>query len=119
MRRTMLKSKIHMAVVTDSLIEYEGSLALDRELMDAANLIPYERIFVADVENGNRFDTYLIEAERHSGDVIVNGAAARLVEKGDRIILFAYTEMDDETARQYRPIKIFPSNGNRRFEIKQ
>jgi len=115
----MLKSKIHRAEVTETLINYEGSLALDRDLMDAADLIPYERVWVADVDNGARFDTYVIEAPRHSGTVMVNGAAARLVQTGDRIIIFAYAEMDDDQARNYKPIRVFPSDRNRRFTIER
>jgi aspartate 1-decarboxylase len=115
----MLKSKIHLAEVTETQVSYEGSLALDRDLMDAAGLIPYERIWIANVDNGARFDTYLIEAPRKSGTVMVNGAAARLVQKGDRIIVFAYADMEDADARAYRPIKVFPREGNKRFEVKQ
>lgn len=119
MRRTILKSKIHLAEVTETLLSYEGSLALDRDLMDAADLIPYERIWIADVDNGARFDTYLIEAPRKSGTVMVNGAAARLVQTGDRIIIFAYTDLDDAEARKHRPIKVFPRDGNRQFRVER
>ncbi len=119
MPRTMLKSKIHLAEVTETALSYEGSLALDRDLMDAADLLPFERIWIADVDNGARFDTYLIEAPGKSGTVMVNGAAARLVQKGDRIIIFSYTEMDDAAARSHRPIRVFPSDGNRRFTVER
>ncbi len=117
MTRTMLKSKIHLAEVTETALNYEGSLAIDRALMDAADLIEYERIWIADVNNGARFDTYVIEAPKGSGTVMVNGAAARLVEKGDRIIIFAYEDMDEAAARAHRPRKVFPSEQNRRFRV--
>lgn len=119
MRRTMLKSKIHLAQVTETFLEYEGSLAVDMALLDAADMIPYERVWIADVDNGARFDTYLIEAERGSGTVMVNGAAARLVNPGDRIIIFSYTEFEDAVARGHRPIKVFPKNGNRAFDVQK
>lgn len=119
MLRTMLKSKIHLAQVSDVNVAYEGSLALDRDLMDAADLLEYERIWIADVDNGARLDTYVIEAPRQSGTVMVNGAAARLVRKGDRIIIFAYTDMPDADARCHKPIKVFPTDGNRRLRIER
>jgi aspartate 1-decarboxylase len=117
MKRMMLKAKIHMAEVTSTQVNYEGSLALDRALMDAADLIPYEKVAIADVANGARFETYLIEAPAGSGTVIVNGAAARLVKRGDPVIIFAYADMDDAAARKHTPIKVFPKDGNKRFEI--
>jgi len=103
MNRTMLRSKIHRIAVTECDVEYEGSLTLDVELMQAADLLPYERVDVYDVDNGNRFSTYLIEGERHSGACCVNGAAARLVSQGDKLILASYTTLSDEDAQSHRP----------------
>ncbi len=101
--RQMLRSKIHRIAVTQCDVEYEGSLTLDRSLMDAADMLPYERIEVFDVDNGSRFATYLIEGAPGSGDCCVNGAAARLVAPGDKLIIVCYTSLSDEQAREHRP----------------
>ena len=102
--RTMLKSKIHRATVTDGNIDYEGSITIDTELMEAADILPYEQVQVLNINNGARFSTYTIEGKPGSGDICLNGAAARLAVKGDLVIILTYTDMDDEAARHYKPI---------------
>ena len=103
MRREMLRAKVHRIKVTERDIEYEGSLSLDTELMKAADMLPFERIDVYDVDNGNRFSTYLIEGRPGSGDCCVNGAAARLVELGDKLIIAAYCSLEESEVRKHRP----------------
>lgn len=95
MRRRMMKSKIHRAVVTDANVHYVGSITIDRDLMDAADLLEYEQVAVVDVDNGARLETYVIEGVRGSGDICVNGAAAHLVHPGDRVIIISYADYDD------------------------
>ncbi len=96
MLRSMLKSKIHRATVTDANINYQGSLTLDRDLMDAADLLPCERVMVYNITNGERFDTYIITGERGSGTVCINGAAARKASIGDLIIIASYASYSEE-----------------------
>jgi aspartate 1-decarboxylase len=103
MRVTVLKSKIHNAVVTGRDLHYEGSITIDRDLMDAAQLLPYERVHIFNKNNGSRLDTYIIEGERGSRDICINGAAARLVEKGDEIIIVAYCQIRREAAEKWKP----------------
>ena len=93
--RTMLKSKIHRAKVTVVNIDYEGSITIDKQLMEEADILPFEMVHVLDVENGNRFQTYAIEGERGSGVIGINGAAARLVQKGDTVIILSYTNLSE------------------------
>lgn len=109
----MLIGKIHRATITDADIDYEGSITLDPDLMDAAGLIPHERVSVLDIDNGARFDTYAITGTRGKGEVKVNGAAARLVQKGDKCIILAYAEMEDAEARQWEPNIVLIGEGNR------
>lgn len=109
----MLIGKIHRATITDADIDYEGSITLDPDLMDAAGLIPHERVSVLDIDNGARFDTYAITGTRGKGEVKVNGAAARLVQKGDKCIILAYAEMEDGEARQWEPNIVLIGEGNR------
>ena len=113
MRRTMLSGKIHRATVTDANINYEGSLTLDPDLMDAAGMLPYEQIQVLDIDNGARLTTYIIEGERSSGQVIINGAAARLVAPGDKVIIVAYAEMEEGEARAHTPRIVLVDGANR------
>ena len=101
--RTMLKSKIHRATVTDGNIDYEGSITIDTRLMEAADMLPYEQVQVLNINNGARFSTYIIEGEPGNGDICLNGAAARLAVKGDLVIILTYTDMPDEEARNYKP----------------
>ena len=113
MKREMLRAKIHRITVTERNVAYEGSLTLDRDLMDAADMLPYERIEVYDVDNGNRFATYLIEGQRGSGDCCVNGAAARLVEPGHKLILATYGAVEDAAAPSHRPRVVLIGESNR------
>ncbi|MGH2721128.1 MAG: aspartate 1-decarboxylase [Actinomycetota bacterium] len=113
MRRTMMHGKIHRATVTGAYLDYEGSIALDPDLYEAAGLVPYEQVHVLDVSNGNRFVTYVIEGERGSGEVAVNGAAARLVAVGDTVIVLAYAELEDAEARTLRPKVVLVDDRNR------
>ena len=109
--RTMLKSKIHRATVTDGNIDYEGSITIDKKLMEEADILPYEQVQVLNINNGARFSTYAIEGEEGNGDICLNGAAARLAVKGDLVIILTYTEMSDEEARNHQP-KIVQVNEN-------
>jgi aspartate 1-decarboxylase len=109
----MLKSKIHRATVTGADINYEGSITLDPLLMEAADIVPYEQVHVLDVDNGARLTTYAIEGERGSGDVIINGAAARLVYKGDTVIIITYEDMPEERARIQEPAVVHVDGNNR------
>lgn len=113
MSRSMLRAKIHRVAVTQCDVAYEGSLTLDRELMDRADMLPFERIEVFDVDNANRFATYLIEGQRGSGECCVNGAAARLVDVGDKLILVSYTTLSDEQATDHRPRIVLVGERNR------
>jgi aspartate 1-decarboxylase len=100
----MLKSKLHRGVVTDSDLQYEGSIGIDADLLRAANMLPNERVDVLNINNGQRFSTYVIEALAGSGQIIVNGAAARLVQKGDLVIICAFAQMNEAEAKIYQPI---------------
>ncbi len=103
MQRTMLKSKIHRATVTDCDLHYVGSITIDPELLEAADILEFEQVAVVDVDNGARFETYTIAGERGSREVKVNGAAARLVHRGDRIIVISYAAYDGAELRDYEP----------------
>lgn len=111
--RFMLKCKIHRAVVTDADIHYEGSVTIDRRLMDLADLVPYEQVHVWDLDNGNRLTTYVIEGERDSGEICMNGAAARLIHKGDRVIISSFITVPDSAAADYHPKIVFVDESNR------
>ncbi|MDJ1136001.1 aspartate 1-decarboxylase [Streptomyces iconiensis] len=112
MLRTMLKSKIHRATVTAADLNYVGSLTLDPDLMDAADLLPGEQVHVVDINNGSRLETYVIEGTRGSGEVQINGAAARLVHTGDLVIVIAYGMVTDEEARSGTPRVVFVDERN-------
>ena len=101
--RIMLKSKIHRARVTNLNINYEGSVTIDQELMEAADILPYEQVQVLNINNGARFSSYAIEGARGSGEICLNGAAARLVAKGDIILILSYCSVGDEEARNFVP----------------
>lgn len=107
MLRTMMKSKIHRATVTQADLHYVGSVTVDEDLLDAADLLPGELVHVVDITNGARLQTYTIAGERGSGVIGINGAAARIVQPGDLVILIAYGQMDTAEARQYRPSVVF------------
>lgn len=113
MQRNMLKSKIHRATLTGADLQYEGSITIDRDLMDAADIIPYEAVSVWNVTNGSRFETYAIEGERGSGVVCVNGAAARLVAPRDLVIVASFVSMDADEAREHEPKLVFVDERNR------
>ena len=110
--RTMLKSKIHRARVTAVNIDYEGSITIDRLLMEAADILPFERVSVLDINNGARFDTYAIEGEAGSGVLVINGAAARLVSKGDTTIILSYENVSESEARDWRPRLVYVDRNN-------
>ncbi len=112
MTRQMLRAKIHRITVTKRDIEYEGSLLLDSALMAAADLLPFEKLEVYDIDNGNRFATYVIEGRRDSGECCVNGAAARLVQTGDKLILAAYVAVEESELRAHRPRVVLIGEGN-------
>ncbi len=112
MLRTMLKSKVHRATVTRADLHYVGSLTVDRDLMDAADLLPGEQVHVVDVTNGARLETYVIEGERGSGVIGVNGAAAHLVHPGDLVIIISYAMVADEEAKGIVPRVVFVDEAN-------
>jgi aspartate 1-decarboxylase len=118
MTREMLRAKVHRITVTECDVAYEGSLTLDRDLMDACDMVPFERIDVYDVENANRFSTYLIEGPRGSGACCVNGAAARLVEVGHKVIIAAYAAVDDAQVRTHVPQIVLVDDANRLTVVK-
>ncbi|MGH3788685.1 MAG: aspartate 1-decarboxylase [Pseudonocardiaceae bacterium] len=113
MLRTMLKSKIHRATVTQSDLNYVGSVTLDEDLMDAADLLAGERVAIVDITNGARLETYVIPGARGSGVIGINGAAAHLVAPGDLVIVLSYGTMDDAESRHYRPRVVFVNADNR------
>ncbi|GAA2987746.1 aspartate 1-decarboxylase [Actinokineospora diospyrosa] len=113
MLRTMLKSKIHRATVTQADLHYVGSVTIDPVLLEAADLLPGEKVAIVDVTNGARLETYVIEGERHSGVIGINGAAAHLVHPGDLVILIAYGVMDTAEAATYEPKVVFVDADNR------
>jgi aspartate 1-decarboxylase len=117
MLRTMLKSKIHRATVTQADLHYVGSITIDEDLLDAADLIPGEQVAVVDVTNGARLETYVIPGPRGSGVIGINGAAARLVQPGDLVIIISYGQMDDALAREYRPRVVHVDADNRIVEL--
>lgn len=102
------KSKIHKATITEANLQYVGSITIDEELMDAANLIENEKVQVVNLNNGERLDTYVIKGERGSGNICLNGAAARKAEVGDVVIIISYATMDFEEAKTFRPWLVFP-----------
>jgi aspartate 1-decarboxylase len=117
MRRTMMKSKIHRATVTEANLHYVGSITIDRDLMDAADLLVNEKVQVVDNDNGARLETYVIEGERGSGVVCLNGAAARLVHPGDTVIVISYADLDDAEARAFEPRVVFVDGANRQVSV--
>ena len=111
--RTMMSGKIHRATVTEANLDYEGSITLDPDLMDAAGILPYEQVHVVDVTNGARLETYAIKGVRGSGEVCVNGAAAHLIHRGDTVIVIAYQQCNELEARRVEPKKVFVDRSNR------
>lgn len=113
MQRIILKSKIHRATITGADLHYEGSITIDRDLMDAADIISYEKVAVWNVTNGNRLETYAIEGERGSGVICLNGAAARLVAPKDLVIIASFVNMENKAALEYEPKLVFVDEKNR------
>jgi len=113
MQIEVLKSKVHRAVITEANLNYVGSLTLDEDLMDAANLIENEKITVVNVNNGERLETYIIKGGRGTGVVCLNGPAARKGAEGDIVIVISYALMDFEEAKKFKPSIVFPGEGNR------
>ncbi len=113
MLRTMMTSKIHRATVTQADLHYVGSVTVDEDLLDAANLLSGELVHIVDIDNGNRLQTYTIAGERGSGVIGINGAAARLVHPGDLVILIAYGQMEDAEAREFKPNVVFVDSENK------
>ena len=113
MQVEILKSKVHRAVITEANLNYAGSLTLDGDLMDAANMIENEKVQIVNVNNGERIETYLIKGTRGSGIVCLNGPAARKGAEGDIIIVISYALMDFEAAKTFKPFIIFPKEGNK------
>jgi aspartate 1-decarboxylase len=113
MNITLLKSKIHRAVVTQSDLNYVGSITIDARLMREAGIVEYEKVAIADIDNGNRFETYVITGEEDSGIICLNGAAARCVNAGDKVIIMAYAEMTPEEAQTFKPAVIFVDEQNK------
>jgi len=113
MTRTMLKSKIHRATVTDADLTYEGSITIDEGLMKDANFISFEQVAVWNINNGQRFETYVIPGPRDSGTICVNGSAARMVEKGDLLIIATFAGYDEAEARQHEPTVVLVDEHNR------
>lgn len=111
-QREMLKSKIHRARVTSVNVGYEGSISIDSALMEAADIIPFEKVHVLDVDNASRFETYAIEAERGSGTIGINGAAARLAAKGDTVIILSYAAIPEEETRDHSPTLVYVDSKN-------
>lgn len=112
MNRIMFKSKIHRATITQAELNYEGSLTIDQDLMDAADMIAYEKVAVVNNNNGERFETYIIPGERGSKVICLNGAAARKGQVGDRIIIITYTTLTDQEAREYKPTVVLVDENN-------
>lgn len=109
----VLKSKIHRARITQAELNYVGSITIDEDLIDAANIIPNERVQIVNNNNGARFETYVIKGERGSGTVCLNGATARLAQVGDIVIIMSYAYMEPEEAREYKPLLVFPDVDNK------
>lgn len=109
---TLCKSKLHRATITQAELHYEGSITIDADLLDAAGILPFERVQVLNIANGKRFETYAIEGPRKSGTLCVNGAAARLVHVGDQIIVITYAQFTPEEARRHRPVIVLLNSDN-------
>ena len=116
MRRRMLKSKIHRAVVTDANLHYVGSITVDLDLLEAADILEHEQVAVVDIDNGTRLETYAIAGRRGSGDMCLNGAAARLVSPGDRIIVISYADYDQADLGRYEPRIVHVDSANRQVD---
>ncbi len=116
MLRTMFKSKIHRATVTDANLAYEGSITIDKTLIDAADILPYELVHVYNLTNGERFSTYVIEGKAGSGEICINGAAARKARKGDMVIIASYVQIDNRDIADLKPINIMVDSKNQQIK---
>ena len=116
MRRRMLKSKIHRAVVTDANLHYVGSITIDPDLLEAADILEHEQVAIVDIDNGARFETYAIAGRPGSGDMCLNGAAARLVSPGDRVIVISYADYDQRELEHHEPVVVHVDTANRRID---
>lgn len=119
MMRTMLKCKIHRATVTEAVLHYEGSITIDETLLTAAGLVEYEQVHIYNIDNGNRFSTYVIQGERDSGVICLNGAAARQVSKEDRIIIANYATYDEKELANFHPTLVYVDAQNRITSVKR
>ena len=119
MFRTLFKSKLHRATVTEACLNYVGSITIDEDLMEAADILINEKVQVVDINNGERLETYAIPGPRGSGVICLNGAAARLVQPGDQVIIMTYVIVDDKEARNWEPTVVFLKEGNRIAETKK
>lgn len=119
MMRTMLKCKIHRATVTEAVLHYEGSITIDETLMEAAGLVEYEQVHIYNIDNGNRFSTYVIHGERDSGVICLNGAAARQVSKGDLIIIANYATYEEKELAGFQPTLVYVDARNRITSVKK
>jgi len=117
MRRTLIKSKIHRATVTDGNLHYQGSVTIDPLLMEAADILPYERVEIYNVTNGERFATYAIPGAPDHGEIVLNGAAAHKASRGDLVIIATYVEVEEHEARGWQPKTVFVDERNRRLGV--
>ncbi|CAM2943566.1 aspartate 1-decarboxylase [Hathewaya histolytica] len=117
MHITMLKSKIHRATITEANLNYVGSITIDTALLKSSGILEYEKVQIVDIDNGERLETYVIPGEENSGMICLNGAAARLVQKGDKIIIMSYALMDEKEAKKYNPTVVFVDEKNRVSEV--
>jgi aspartate 1-decarboxylase len=113
MQIQILKSKIHRVKVTQAELHYVGSITIDKDLLDAANMIENEKVQIVNINNGERFETYIIKGERGTGTICLNGPAARKVQVGDMVIIISYASMDFEEAKKFKPTIVFPDANNR------
>ncbi|MGC9513660.1 MAG: aspartate 1-decarboxylase [Fidelibacterota bacterium] len=113
MKRTFLKSKIHRAVITEANLNYTGSITIDEDLMKAAGMLEYEMVQVVNINNGHRFETYVIKGEAGKREICLNGAAARLGVPGDRVIIMTYCQLDDDEIPEHRPVVVVTDEQNR------
>jgi aspartate 1-decarboxylase len=113
MERRMMKSKIHRAIVTESNLDYEGSITIDARLMETANILPYEQVDIYNVTSGERFTTYAIKGEKDSGVICINGAAAHKAKKGDMVIIVTYANFSEAELVSFKPAKVYVDNKNR------
>ena len=113
MELTLLKAKIHRAVVKQADLDYVGSITIDSELLAESGIMEYEKVAIADIDNGSRFETYAIAGEAGSGIICLNGAAAKCVNVGDKVIIMAYAQMTPEEAREHKPVVLFVDQGNK------